>query len=192
MKEEEIKKSSIDSILTAGELAPYFYDKIWLLLKAPKKSPFFISDNPISLYNSLKRPGRGNLGLKVKGIEAQLPLSKNLCLSMVCPSLIEQIDQGVKKAARLERALGFASTGLLNDAQSILNSVFTGNARVLQPENIEHLNSLQVGMASRFIYSSTDDFSLVHDMLKEDPSLKQPRRFGGNTPRTSNNDHDNK
>lgn len=180
MNEEEIKKSSIHSVLTAGELVPYFYDKIWLLLKAPKKSPFYISDNPISLYNSVKRPGRGNLGLKVKGIEVQLPLSKNLCLSMVCPSLIEQIDQGVKKAERQERALGFASAGLLNDAQSILNSVFTGSARVLKPENIEHLNSLQVGIASRFIYSSTDDFSLVHNMLKKEPSLKQPRRFASN------------
>ena len=180
MNQEEIKKSSIHSVMTASELAPYFYDKIWLLLKAPKKSPFYISDNPISLYNSVERPGRGNLGLKVKGIEVQLPLSKNLCLSMVCPSLIEQIDQGVKKAERLEQALCIANTGFLNDAKNILDSVFTGNARVLKPENIEHLNSLQVGMASRFIYSSTDDFSLVQDMLKKEPYLKQPRRFASN------------
>jgi hypothetical protein len=157
------------------------------LLKAPKRSPFYISDNPISLYNSVKRPGRGNLGLKVKGIEVQFPLTKHLCLSMVCPSLIEKIDQGVKKAERLERAVGIANTGFLNDAKNILDSVFTGNARLLKPENIEHLNSLQVGMASRFIYSSTDDFSLVYDMLKEEPSLKQPRRLGGNTIRTRNN-----
>src|SRR4030042_5578410 len=103
MDKAEIKRSCIGSVLAAGELAPYFYDKIWLLLKAPPKSTFYISDNPISLYNSVKRPGRGNLGLKVKGIEVHLPLSKNLCLSMVCPSLIEKIDQGVKKAQLLER-----------------------------------------------------------------------------------------
>jgi hypothetical protein len=192
MNEEEIKISSIHSVLTAGKLAPYFYSKVWLLLKAPKKSPFCISDNPISLYNSVKRPGRGTLGLKVKGIEVQFPLSKNLCLSMVCPSLIEQIDQGVKKAERLERAIGITKTGFLNEAKSILDSVFTGDARVLKPENIEHLNSLQVGMASRFIYSSTDDFSLVQDMLKDEPSLKYPRRFAGNTPRTRKNETDDK
>jgi hypothetical protein len=177
MDVEEIKKTSIQSILTAGELAPYFYSKIWFLLRTPTKYPLYISDNPISLYNSVKRPGRGNLGLKVKGIEVQLPLSKNLCLSMVCPSLIEKIDHGVKKAQLLEHALGLANTGFLNNAHNILNAVFTGNARQLKPENVEHLNSLQVGIASRFIYSSTDDFSLVYDMIKNEPSLKQPRRL---------------
>lgn len=180
MNEDEIKKTSIQSVLTAGELAPYFYSKIWLLLRAPAKSSFYISDNPISLYNSVKRPGRGNLGLKVKGIEVQLPLSKNLCLSMVCPSLIEQIDHGIKKAELLERDLGLANTGLLNDAHNILNAVFTGRARQLKPENVEHLNSLQVGGASRFIYSSTGDFSLAEDMIREEPSLKETRRFKTN------------
>ncbi len=180
MDKDELKKSSIRSVLTAGELAPYFYDKIWLLLKTPSKAPLYISDNPISLFNSVRRPGRGNLGLKVKGIEVQLPLSKNLCLSMVCPSLIEQIDHGLKKAQLLERALGLANTGFLNDAQNIINAVFTGTARQLKPENVEHLNSLQVGSASRFIYSSTSDFSLVQDMIKKEPSLKEPRRFNSN------------
>lgn len=178
MNEEEIKKTSIQSVLTAGEFAPYFYNKIWLLLKTPTNSPLYISDNPITLYNSVKRPGRGNLGLKVKGIEIQLPLSKNLCLSMVCPSLIEQINQGVKKPQLLERAFGLPDTGLLNDAHNILNAAFTGSARQLKPENVEHLNSLQVGSASRFIYSSTNDFSLVQDMIQKEPSLKETRRIG--------------
>jgi len=180
MDKDEIKKSCIGSVLAAGELAPYFYDKIWLLLKTSSKSPLYIADNPISLFNSVRRPGRGNLGLKVKGIEIQLPLSKNLCLSMVCPSLIEQIEQGVKNAQLLERALGLRNTGLLSDAQNILNAVLPGSARRIKPENVEHLNSLQVRSASRFIYSSTSDFSLVQDMIKKEPSLKEPRRFNSN------------
>jgi hypothetical protein len=190
MDKYEIKKSSIGSVLTAGELAPYFYDKIWLLLKTPSKAPLYISDNPISLFNSVRRPGRGSLGLKVKGIEIQLPVSNNLCLSMVCPSLIEEIDHGAKKAQLLERALGLEYTGFLHDAHNILNAVFTGSARQLKPENVEHLNSLQVGSASRFIYSSTSDFSLVQDMIKNEPSLKEPRRFNGN--QITNRDSDYK
>jgi len=178
MDNETIKKSCIGSILAGRELAPYFYDKIWLLLKAPPKSPFYISDNPISLFNSVERPGRGNLGLKVKGIEVQLPISKNLCLSMVCPSLIEKINHGVKKVQLFERALGLGNTGFLSDAHNILNAVFTGDARQLKQENVEHLNSLQVAGASRFIYSSTDEFSLAHDMIRTEPLLKQPRRLG--------------
>lgn len=177
MNDDDIKNSSIISLLDADELAPHFDDKIWILLKSPRKSPFITSDNPISLFNSKKREGRGNLGLKVKGIEAHLPLSKTLCLSMVCPSLIEEIDVGYTNIRSSKKFLFLEKTGLLDDVKDILKAVSTGCTRKLKPENVEHLNSLQIANASRFIYSSIDDFYLAKDMIKEEPYLKSPTRM---------------
>ncbi len=40
-------------------------------------------------------------------------------------------------------------------------------------DNVINHNSLQVEYASRFVFSSTNDFSLAEEMVSEHPSLKE-------------------
>ena len=49
---------------------------------------------------------------------------------------------------------------------------------ICTPENIENINSLQVLSSERFIFSSNDDFSLIEDMLEQNPNLIQGPRLG--------------
>jgi hypothetical protein len=68
------------------ELYPHVLDKSWLLLEADGCGPFWISDNPVVMYNTLN-PGdgiRGTLGLRVNGIEIYLPISSRLTLGFLC------------------------------------------------------------------------------------------------------------
>jgi len=41
------------------------------------------------------------------------------------------------------------------------------------PDNVTNHNSLQVKYASRFVFSSTEDFSLAEEMISKHPNLKE-------------------
>jgi hypothetical protein len=95
------------SILGLGdmvsEFAPYFYNKDWVLFKAPSDTTYYISDNPVTLQNLIDYGPRGNLGLAVKGIEIYFPLSKHYSLGMICRSYQEIIDENFKKIDFLKK-----------------------------------------------------------------------------------------
>ena len=81
-----LKLHGIRSILKSSEFAPYFLNKTWVLFKAPKEFPLYISDNPITLQNMIDHGFYGNIGLDVKGIEIYCPISKFFTIGMLCPS----------------------------------------------------------------------------------------------------------
>ncbi len=69
MDEAHARAHSIQSLpeLTA-ELMPYFWDKCWALYSTTRNDPFYIADNPVTMFNSNRDPLRGTLGLRVPGI----------------------------------------------------------------------------------------------------------------------------
>jgi hypothetical protein len=50
----------------------------------------------------------------------------------------------------------------------------TGRGDQLAPQNVEHQNSLQVQHASRFVISSTNDFTVAREMIERNPSFREP------------------
>lgn len=94
--DETIKLHGLKSLTQAKEYAVHFLEKTWVLMKARPGFPFITSDHPICMQNMIDYGPRGNLGLKVPGIEIYFPLSKTYCLSMICPSYEEEIFEGVK------------------------------------------------------------------------------------------------
>ena len=145
---------TIDMTATATpEFAELLQGKVWFLMKSTAEHPFYISDNPVAKHNLIERPFRGNLGLKNEGIEIYLPLSPRLTLMLLCPKMTE--------VASRNRETG------LHDAYYTDTPISAG------PENVEHLNSLQVVNAERFIFSTSSDFSLAQDMVREHPELSK-------------------
>jgi Protein of unknown function (DUF4238) len=74
-----------------------------MLLRARAPESLYISDNPITLFNSKDFGFRGNLGLACFGIEIYLPLSSHLTLAIFCPShrverevLLAKVPPGAK------------------------------------------------------------------------------------------------
>jgi hypothetical protein len=169
LDEAGIKQSHIHNINSlAIKFSEHFRDKTLLLVKAPQGHEFFISDNPITMYNHIERPGRGNLGLALDGIEINMPISKKLSLTFACPKMINEIIDALRKYKQF-RQFGSIIPRDTREAEELVDAIESGNARELKPENVIFYNSLQVIQSSRFVYSAKDDFSLVVEMLRTSP-----------------------
>lgn len=170
--EEEIKKASTDLVLNAKEYVPLFYNKMWLLFKTSKSYPFMISDNPVTLQNLVDHGLLGNLGLAVKGIEIYFPISKRLNLGILCRSheeefraIIEELPSGSLEVDNV----------FTKKIKPFIDGMNKGSAIPTEPENVLNANSLQVRESSRYVYSSRPDFSLVREMISENPHFKKGR-----------------
>lgn len=167
LTDDQIKEETILFLSkSVKDFAPHYLNKSWILYKAPKSSHFYISDNPITLQNTLNRdPLRGTIGLAVPGIEIHLPLSSHLCLALLCPSVEELMRSQAQKKYEV-------NLDTVQIAEFIKG--FGGKIPIkLTGKNVINLNSLQVIYSSRFVYSSKSDFTLVKEMINENPYLRK-------------------
>jgi len=175
--EETAKKFAKQSLLKHEEFTPHFLSKNWVLLKATKGNPFYMSDNPIALQNHKDFGFYGNIGLAVNGIEIYFPLSKILSLGMWCPSLEETARDAYSKYKFIESNNPMLAAQVVNDPkyyENLMACFDTGISIPFKSENVINHNSLQVKYSSRFVFSSTDDFSLAKEMLAAHQDLKDP------------------
>lgn len=157
--------------------ADILMQKDWHLLETTLNAPFYISDNPVSLFNGISHPGRGNLGLALEGIEIYLPLSSTITLAMICPSLGEKVRQ---ERAMIQHCIvnNIRINGHnLFDELKRVNELLEGDVIRVDAARVEHLNWLQTWRAEQYIYCQTDNFDLVRKILTESPVLKTGPRM---------------
>jgi hypothetical protein len=159
---------------------PAFNEKDWALLATDREHPFLIGDHPLTKHNMIDRGPRGNLGLKAEGIKLYLPLSPELTLALWCPSHRRAIEDGLQRLEQTRNA-SFPSKEVTRNARAtvvpVLEAIRTGKPMHASTENVEFSNSLQVSTAERFVFSCTDDFTLVEQMLAANPNLRYGPRF---------------
>lgn len=176
LTENELKHHGILSVAESPKFAAHFYNKSWLLFQTSNKNPFYISDNPIALQNKKDFGLYGNIGLAVKGIEIYFPLSKSLTLALFCPSIEEELRETFDKYKILLRENPMLISQNFKDPQIFEETMagFLHNKTVnFTNDNVINHNSLQVKYASRFVFSSTDDFSLAEEMIRMYPHIKE-------------------
>ncbi|MEI7996972.1 MAG: DUF4238 domain-containing protein [Methylococcaceae bacterium] len=172
MTEEDVSNAHIlDLKNLVSSLVPHVLDKSLSLVKAPKGSVFFISDNPITLHNHFPREGRGNKGLNLKGIEIHFPISFKLCLVFLCSETTEMIKNKVD-AELQRRRVGMGFPVDISEPLKFVDGLNDPKSKSIKSENVLFHNSLQVIQSSRFIYSNKNIFELVEDMLKTNPEVK--------------------
>jgi hypothetical protein len=123
---EDSKIASIQALKDVPKLARHLQEKDWLLCEAPDSYPFIIGDTPVSKHNMIERRGRGNLGLKSRGIEIHLPICPRLSIHAMCPLL--------SAATLLTPELGRGFSDAITDIRPMQ----------MRKENVEFNNSLQV------------------------------------------------
>jgi hypothetical protein len=176
LTDHDNKMFHMQSVYKADEYAPHFLNKIWVLLKATKKHPFWISDNPISLQNMNKFGFYSNIGLAVKGIEIYFPLTKKFTLGLWCKSHKEEFDKLYEKYNFLFQISPQIAADLVKEPSFIeefRSGIYFGQPISSTHDNIINHNSLQVKYAARYVYSSNDDFSLAEEMVRSHPELKE-------------------
>jgi len=153
------------------EFSKLFYNKPIALLKAPNGSHFMISDNPVAMYNHWPRKLRGDKGISVPGVEIQVPLSKKLCLSFVCPQLYSDLDEKLDFINN-RRAQNLPTENIdTSYAAVLISSIKEGKAIEVNSENVKFTNSLQIADSLYYIYSDKNDFRLAEEMLEKNPDL---------------------
>lgn len=172
--EQLLKESGIHALANAHEYAPHFLDKSWVLMRARRGFPFITSDHPICMQNMVDHGLRGNLGLRVTGIEIYFPISTTWCLCMLCPTLEKKILDGYQSYKRMAMAgslpPGFALQPF--ELEELVAGFREGAGVRTKDESILNINSLHVRNSHRFIFSSTNDFEMVEDIISEHPDLK--------------------
>jgi hypothetical protein len=178
-----LKLQGIRSILKSSDFAPHFLNKSWVLFKTIKSHPLYISDNPVTLQNLTDHGPYGNIGLAVRGIEIYFPLSKTLVLGMFCKSLEEEVRKTYEKYKTIMRLDSDIASKSIKDISFILQIMdgFEKKATVpFMAESVINHNSLQVYFSSRFVFSSSDDFSLAIKMIQDNPKIKDGPKMIGN------------
>lgn len=171
---EEAKAMSLMMLAEPNELPVHILDKTWLLFEADAATPFYISDNPVAMQNLVEPKGRfrGNLGLAVPGIEIYLPISSTMTLGFFCRSHEAAIRNGVDRMrASFVRDPDFPMQGF-GPLLDWMRAFRTGNPLPSEAENVLNHNSLQVRQAERYVFSSCADFSLVEDMIANEPRYR--------------------
>lgn len=172
--EDVLAAEQIRAAFSAHKVAPLIHTKPWILLKNSTPRPYFTSDNPVAFQNTMHE-GPGTLGLGAAGIEIYLPLSKRLTLSMVCKGYEEKM-RGISAMTDLLRLRGALPKNLESNSSqvaAIRAAIRDGMPLEQTVENVTNQNSLQVLSATRYVYSGTDDFALVRDMLQKEPDLRR-------------------
>jgi hypothetical protein len=160
-------------LIEAPSFMPYFLKKDWLLQRAPAGDPLYISDNPVTLWNHGARGEsfvRG-FGLGTLKSEIAMPLSPRLCLTIVCPTILEESRRTLATVAQLRAAGVRGAEEETARVREFVEAADAGHPLDLSHANVEHLNSRQVHMASRYLYGSDGRFALARKMLADDPSM---------------------
>lgn len=173
--DEEVRLSSIMQLAEAPKLLPYFlYYKNWSLMIAPDGTSLYTSDSPLTFHNDNKFGIFGNIGLTVEGIQIALPLSSHINLWITCDSIEAKFRKGYQEAAL--DGVSIHKPAMVK-MRKMLAGISGKESFPMHPENVVRFNSLQVGKSERFVYSSTDDFSLARKMLAKTPDLKRGHRL---------------
>jgi Protein of unknown function (DUF4238) len=171
----ELTDSEIREQTNAGirgislDLLPHILNKDWILFSAVSGSEFWIGDHPVALANNMN-PGdgvRGTLGFRVPGIEIYLPISSELMLGCLCPSICAMF--AASQTGRLPT---------VPQADEFLRAFDGSTTLQLNSENVKYHNSLQVISAERFVYSEHPAFDMVREMVSSDESLRIGKRPG--------------
>ncbi len=146
--------------------------KTLVLYRSDGSMSFWIGDSPVALNNTTN-PGdrlRSNLGLGVPGIEIYLPISRDLVLAHMCPS----IAVGMTAMDEEARRFGFIHA----HARPYIEALANGSPIMLTREHVQFQNSLQLAYAERFVYSSADNFEDARTILVDNPKLTTGPRYG--------------
>lgn len=161
LTDADVRRVAIRRILDGEAVERSFREKDILLLEATGESRFWISDNPVAMYNTLPY---GRVGLSAPGIEIYLPISPRRALGFQCPSIAKHIAESLDPnhpRPRLDNPL----------YPAMLKAVGDHSVLAVNDNYVNYLNELQVRQSSRYVYSSRDDFRLAESVLDRHPQF---------------------
>ncbi len=178
-----------------GKVAEIIAQKDMMLARAVANRCFYIGDNPVSRYNMQDHGRYGNLGISQKGVEIYLPLSSDLMLCALCPSIATGIYHRITshRSVVKQRIQAMAVKGLITfsemskqiqkfddelaNADEMHKCLTKGSPLSSGVSNMDFYNSLQMQWAKRYVIDKNSNFKLARRHNKEFPELRNGRRL---------------
>lgn len=191
LKESHVRSFREDT----GIFAQLVAEKDFVLQAAAPGRTFYLSDHPVVLNNHKDHAPYGNIGFGVEGIEIYMPLSSDLMLCALCPSLARESRELMETAKhiRQQEALAELIAGRISALQmrehldtfkpnyepteEFLSGLEQGVAVSSVDASMDYLNSLQARHAARFIVAQDGNFDLAIEMNSRYPGEKGGLRF---------------
>ncbi|HBT88119.1 DUF4238 domain-containing protein [Desulfobacter sp.] len=175
----ERKNSFLSLILKQESVVGHLLAKSWILYETDEEHPYYISDSPVTLHNSIDMGGYGNLGIGLKGIQIHLPISSTLTIAFTCPSIAEQAMNARDQVLNFKKNAPHFLNILKNPSGLVAygDAYDKGVTKKQTPENVKFLNSLQVNFGEQYVYCSKQDFVLVEQMLNDNKDCKVGMRY---------------
>ena len=130
------------------------------LYQAEEGRRFIISDHPVCVTNAFPY---GEQGLSSHGVLVLLPVSPELTVVLVCPTITQRYEAAaelVLEPDRRSRMLRYR------------DGFRTGEPIMVDEETIFDLNRCQVARSGRYLYAQTDDFGFAREFLRRNASLR--------------------
>lgn len=172
---EEIQRVFLQMVATSPTQAQILLDKDWYLYETNEDNPFYISDNPITFFNSNKISSYGNIGLNVTGIQIYIPISPTLCLALLCPSIKRYFVEKISQYHRIKRK-GVEISTKIQDVANHAKRYINHTTMKQSHENVIFLNSLQVIYSEQYIFNKYKNFDLVKRMISDNDDYRNGPR----------------
>ena len=187
--EEEAKATALRMLADAPETyGPHFINKHWHLIESAEQDPFHLGDHPVVVDSNQSITGHRQSGLASPGVSIYLPLCSTLCLLMTDSLIISEIFRDAVKFESGHRSLigAMARNELTPEIvahykemkvarhkiREIVRHMRLGTPEAYDTQVTLRANALQMFYASRWIVSSTSDFSTPKRMIADSAEFR--------------------
>ncbi len=159
--ENDTRRAALETLLDRAGFTDALQAKLPVLIEPEGDPRFWTSDHPVVRTNSFPY---GDVGLTSPGVEVYMPLTPDLMLGLLSPS--------IELKLRSARGQGL----VLSDKAPLLalhGAILTGKPVPCNDATVDRFNRLQVSNSARFLYADRDNFDLAREILGARPELKR-------------------
>lgn len=156
-----LRLGAVRSFLERGDIALSMVRLVPALFTAGASQRFVLSDDPVAMANAFPY---GDVGLGAHGIIVVLPISPDLAVALICPTIVaryEAIDL-VDLEPEVRKRM-----------QSYRDGFRSGEPIEIAAAEVDGWNHRQLARSARYLYAATNDFDFARQMLDANPELRR-------------------
>lgn len=136
-------------------------NKNWFLISNETDQAFLLGDNPVTMYNETQINSTYEIGTSIPGIQMYLPLSPKVTLCVYCKSILGELIK---------------TKDTNTSSRELLTAIQRSTHWRAPPDVVTFLNELQIIFSEKYLFSSSNNFSIVKKTISRHPSYKSGLR----------------
>ncbi len=155
-----LRLGAVEAFLGRGGHAAAMLRLTPALYQAEEGRRFIISDHPVCITNAFPY---GEQGLSSHGVLVMMPVSPELTVVLVCPTITQRYDAAAELVLEPDRR---------NRMLRYRDGFRTGEPIMVDGETVFDLDRRQVARSGRYLYAQNDDFGFAREFLERNAGLR--------------------